>query len=460
MTRVDRALGRARMAVCWAMRDATRETDSLVVLQRILAVLGVASIACTGRVIDGPNEANDEADEADEADATSSDSSESGSSSETGSSSESETDEGPIPDLGPADCSEFERVYVEFSPPPECTWEPDEFYAEDLVCSFPPAGTSCADAPFPATCYLDAYECGFEQQGDVIRCGPYTSSEGACCYLVGGECPVGRPFHVAGRARIAALMSTAGTDVASSELDPLDPLDHQTRAALADFWAREGLSEHASVASFARFTHQLVALGAPARLIGASLRAGLDEVRHAQRCFGLASTYAGVRVQPGPLDVCACMEGEQLDPRAIALSLAREGCIAETVSTLLLIAARDRARDSAVRACLAAIVEDELDHVLLAWEALAWMIERDPTLRDVLPQVFAQADCHVGFGAISELASDRERMREHGHLGIAERRAIAIDAIERIIRPSARTLLERTESESAHESDAAFAEAR
>ena len=47
-------------------------------------------------------------------------------------------------------------------------------------------------------------------------------------------------------------------------------LSESTRARLAREWAHIGALEHASVASFARFTLQLMALGAPADLLAES----------------------------------------------------------------------------------------------------------------------------------------------------------------------------------------------
>jgi hypothetical protein len=46
--------------------------------------------------------------------------------------------------------------------------------------------------------------------------------------------------------------------------------------------------EHASVAAFARFTLDLLALGAPADLVQSAQQALGDEIAHAELCFGLA----------------------------------------------------------------------------------------------------------------------------------------------------------------------------
>jgi len=57
--------------------------------------------------------------------------------------------------------------------------------------------------------------------------------------------------------------------------------------------------EHASIAAFARFSLQLLSLGAPAGLIDDCTRALGDETAHARLCFQLASAYAGRAIGSG-----------------------------------------------------------------------------------------------------------------------------------------------------------------
>jgi hypothetical protein len=439
--------------------------DSAALLRRILGVLGVASLAaCAARSVDeGDDEVAEETESESSSSSSSSSSSESESESESSSGSTSTEDtedtdgeteaesDGPVPDVNqttdvdesdstddgePVDCSGLDiDDQIQFEPPIECL-SPDNRYTLANVCFHPPEGVACETRPFADACIIDGFACGLAEVGEAIGCGPFTTETGACCYVVWGHCPIGRPWIVEGRARRAAL-GDAGDWASPIALD-LAGIDAETRAALADAWASEALSEHASVASFARFTMQLLALGAPSALVEASIRAGLDEVRHARACFALASTYAGSPVGPGPLDVRGGLD-EPLDLDSIALSLAAEGCIAETVSAILLAAARDRARHPGVRAALAAIVEDEVEHVLLAWEALAWMCRRGHGLARVAA-VFREAEQHVGFGAITELAGSPKLMREHGYLSVDERRAIATRALADVVAPAAREL--------------------
>jgi hypothetical protein len=412
--------------------------DTRMLLGRILGVLGVASLAsCAARTSgDGATE-----------ESGSGSSSESESSSESMSStSETDTgDDGPVLDVNQTgdgdgdetdggECSGLDVDYeIAFMAPTRCLPPEGRWYAWANVCFYPPEGVTCESEPFPDACILDGYSCGFAEMGEEIGCGPFTTDTGACCYVVWGDCPVGRPWIVDGHARRAAL---EGSDKWSSTIDlELATLDVETRAALADAWASEGLSEHASVAAFTRFTIQLLALGAPSALVEASIRAGRDEVRHARACFALAGAYAGSPVGPGPLDIRGGLD-EQFDLDSIALTLAAEGCIAETVSLILLAAARDRARNPAVAAILAAIVEEEQTHVLLAWEALAWMCRRGAGLSRLMA-VFRDAEQHVGFGATTERPGNVVAMREHGYLPIAERREIASQALERVVAPAA-----------------------
>ena len=59
-------------------------------------------------------------------------------------------------------------------------------------------------------------------------------------------------------------------------------LSSEVRTKLAECWAQDALAEHASIASFARFTLQLMAVGAPPQLLADTQRAAADEVRELQ----------------------------------------------------------------------------------------------------------------------------------------------------------------------------------
>jgi hypothetical protein len=144
-------------------------------------------------------------------------------------------------------------------------------------------------------------------------------------------------------------------------------------ARIAAAWARDAATEHASIASFARFTLELLAVGAPARLLVASQDAGRDEVQHAQKCFAIASHFAGKKLGPGTLDVTG-VDGAR-DLASIVAATVHEGCVNETISAAL---ARERAEGAQgeVRSTLMTISEDESRHADLAWRFVTWAVDK------------------------------------------------------------------------------------
>src|SRR5207248_1646672 len=71
------------------------------------------------------------------------------------------------------------------------------------------------------------------------------------------------------------------------------------REELARSWLVEARAEHASIAAFSALSLDLMAVGAPPRLLERAHRAALDEIVHARVCFALASAYAGEELAPG-----------------------------------------------------------------------------------------------------------------------------------------------------------------
>lgn len=219
------------------------------------------------------------------------------------------------------------------------------------------------------------------------------------------ECVYGRPLVLGGAPRLAPLCGGSGWAAgppASAQLDP-------GRAAA---WARIALAEHASAASFSRVVLELMALGAPADLVADTYAAAVDEVRHAQLAFGLVSRYAGVALRPGPMP----LEDLRIaaDLAAFAAGTVREGCLAETVSALLVAEALDRETDPAARtvlAVLAVLARDESRHAALAWRTVRWAIDTaaDPgAVRAAVAAAFATPPSAPGEGGLlpAEVAAE------------------------------------------------------
>ncbi|MFO0603568.1 MAG: ferritin-like domain-containing protein [Polyangiales bacterium] len=209
---------------------------------------------------------------------------------------------------------------------------------------------------------------------------------GACCYTFCTQACCGRPLRVGGAARVAGVEARRDWGAASPGTSSVDPA---TRAALAAAWREDARLEHASIASFARFTLELVAQGAPPELVADAQRAGLDEVDHARRCFALAARHGAGDLGPAPLDLSGFALAGSLEDLLDAVIA--EGCVGETLSAFLADAQRERATDPAAREALAVIAADESRHAALAWRFAAWALGSRPDLRPAAARAFASA---------------------------------------------------------------------
>jgi hypothetical protein len=234
----------------------------------------------------------------------------------------------------------------------------------------------------------------------------------------------------------AARMSDAWTELERLVQDL--PVDLRRRAA--EEWAQAAQAEHASIASFARFTLQLLAIAAPPSLIASSHRAGMDELEHARSSFRLASIYAGRPLGPGALPLGDSALGPT-DFASIVRSTVEEGCVGETLSAIEAEAASKAARPQAVREVLARIADEEAAHARLAYETVAWALATEPAAAvDAVRSGFATAIAAARAEPPLESARDGA-LRDHGRLPAAERRALRLKAIAEVIEPAAAELL-------------------
>lgn len=214
---------------------------------------------------------------------------------------------------------------------------------------------------------------------------------------------IGRPFRAStdGPALTAEVAISAAGDAARiwSQV-PLDVLNDprgllrsaseerrpSDEKAVND-WALRGAGEHASIASFAVFTLQLMTNGAPPQLIRDALFAALDELNHAEVSFGIAALFSAdaKTVEPSALPGVENLKLER-NLKALALGAAKEGCIEESLSALELAAdarimlASFDGKDSLLetaRETTWKIGIDESRHSVLAWRTLQWVCQQD-----------------------------------------------------------------------------------
>lgn len=197
-------------------------------------------------------------------------------------------------------------------------------------------------------------------QGD--RCC-YVWCPGACC---------GRPLY-AGDVAVVAQPQASGQWCAP-QLALADEWTAEQRLQLAAAWLADGLDEHASIASFARFALDLLSLGAPPELVRDAALAMQDEVRHAEQCLTLARVLSGTAQSPAPLPLAGVTAGRDL--RTAALSALHEGCVGETLAAAVLAEAARGAAPALVEPLLL-MAADETRHAELSWRFVAWALRQD-----------------------------------------------------------------------------------
>jgi hypothetical protein len=301
----------------------------------------------------------------------------------------------------------------------------------------PPAGASfgthCMPAP-PNGTSKPSKEDKSCPEGVMLEGGmrPYSSTEeGECCYTT----PVRHIMHtIPGRAlRVDGVPHVA--DIApdaraawSIAISPSLDLDATTRAQLATSWLEIAQLEHASIAAFAALALRLLAAAAPVELIAAAHEAALDEVRHAQIAFELASAYRGERVGPGRFEAArrAPVDGEL---RALAIETFLDGCIGETAAAHHAEVASSLAQDPQVATALAAIAEDEKRHAALAWSIVAWCVRQGAVSVAELAAIAATA------GSADATPITRDDLACHGVLGETASIALRDDVVREVVEP-------------------------
>lgn len=317
------------------------------------------------------------------------------------------------------DCSEFELGYCassDFQSVCESGCVVDEDCGAGAICECgnpeSPSGGICIDAHdcstdtdcqpgyFCAT-YGDGGGCGFHAFACMTaqdECWSNNDCEdGGYCDMFGehracNDAVCGRPFLIDCTARVAPVVAS-GDWQARAAAPRVDHLTPSERDALARHWSRLGQLEHASIAAFARFSLQLLSLGAPPELVEQCTQALADETAHTKLCFQLASAYAGRALGPGKLDIDGSLSFSSLED-VVDLVIA-EGCFGESGAALEALEAADAASDPVIRAAYTLIAGDEQRHAELAFRFVRWALEQSPqTVRERISSAVAAPGTH------------------------------------------------------------------
>ena len=270
-------------------------------------------------------------------------------------------------------------------------------------------------------------------------CGPVESITDECCYVLTDFDFMEWAERGAPSRWLAKLASlTAANPMAGSQSSDWAPstISKADRAQLLSYWTETAQFEHASVASFARFSMQLMAIGAPAGLVAEATRAQADEIRHARIALGIASALADHELGLGQLPIDGALD-DAGDVRSILVDTIREACVNETVSAAQCQAAGEAAKDPFIKRALLDIAEDEQRHATLAWKTVRWILETHPELRDIAADSFAEAMSRPW----AKAAHRGSELSDWGVLSGVSEQAVARRVIRQVVRPCAEALL-------------------
>jgi hypothetical protein len=170
---------------------------------------------------------------------------------------------------------------------------------------------------------------------------------------------------------------------------------------VADQWRENGKTEHASVAAFARLTLDLMALGAPPELLAAGNRDALDEIRHTELCFSLASALDGKAASPGPFPearrAATLPAARPLALATLAVDSLVDGALHEGVSARIVARLAERCGDPAIRGTLKEIAADEGRHSAHGWAVVDWCLREG-----------GRPVAHALFGALEALPAEMD----------------------------------------------------
>jgi hypothetical protein len=214
----------------------------------------------------------------------------------------------------------------------------------------------------------------------------------------------------------------------------------ELRQPLAQAWRENGRNEHASVAAFAQLTLDLMALGAPPRLVRAAQRDALDEIRHAELCFSLARAIDATDVGPGsfslPHRALPRVASHTLGLARLAVDSLVDGALHEGVSARVIAQLAKRTEVMAVRAVLKELAADEGRHAAHGWEVVDWCVEQGgkPVIDALLAAVRALPTAMNSARPIEAGRGEWERYGIHGYaLEVAEYEKARADIERRVL---------------------------
>jgi len=168
-------------------------------------------------------------------------------------------------------------------------------------------------------------------------------------------------------------------------------MSDEQRTKAANYWAKVAMMEHASVASFSRFSLELMSVGASPELLALAHQAALDEVRHTQISLDIANQFSSINFTPGAFPISnKAADFAFGDMEKIATAAALEACIEETLAAAVVLYQAEHMGDSNHKVLLRNVALDEAKHAAFAWRAVQWMASTSPVVHAAVAAVFSE----------------------------------------------------------------------
>ncbi|MEO8550404.1 MAG: ferritin-like domain-containing protein, partial [Kofleriaceae bacterium] len=210
------------------------------------------------------------------------------------------------------------------------------------------------------------------------------------------------------------------------------------RARLAGTWMRRAEAEYLAISTFSVLAIDLVAAQAPADVISLCLRAGIDEIRHAEMCMRMVQIYSGEQKLPPPGMSSLPDEPDRPKLHQALANTMLVSCVSETYATTVLAATRDLTVDPTAQAVLTAIYSDEVMHARLGWSYLRHSIEHGGQgVIDAAAQMLPRALRGVANVVERErpIGEVTAAVRDHGLMTPAEERVIFSSCVREVLVP-------------------------
>jgi len=213
----------------------------------------------------------------------------------------------------------------------------------------------------------------------------------------------------------------------------IEGLSNTDKKIAGEFYLKNALMEHASVAAFHHFSLELMKFGAPAALLELAHEAIADEMRHAKQAFAIAADLLAETNEPDKMPLDIKLSDSLVE---LAETVAREAAINETLAVIVAAEQLRYTKDPAIQRFLNDVIRDESRHAELAWQTLRWCIEEGgEDVRTRLREIMME-DPKIGAMDFPETGID--------NLGLCSRQKIekAISqGMKRVVRPSFEALL-------------------